>query len=291
MTQQWLCDRIGISSERLIEWRKRGGLPNCHNGKMPRYFWLDAQEKKRIIDFYLEHRTDGYRRCAYMMIDEDIAYASPVTVYRTLKKAGVMRTGAARGRAARGKGFHQPSAPHRHWHTDISYVKVGKQFYFLICVLDGYSRYIVHWDLRAGMTDADVGIVQQAAVEKFPDARPRYITDNGGQFTGREFRKFITDRGLTHVTTSPYYPESNGKIERFHGSIKKECIRPRYLNDPQHAREVLAPYIEYYNNERLHSALGYVTPADMLNGRAETIHRERDRKLAGARLKRRMRYN
>ena len=127
-------------------------------------------------------------------------------------------------REHRGKGFKHPLKPHEHWHTDISYVKIEHRFYFFICVLDGYSRFIVHWDLRENMKENDVAIVQQAALEKIPSVFPRYISGDGEQFTGTEFQYFIALHGLTHVRTSPYYPQSNGKVECFHGTIKKECI-------------------------------------------------------------------
>jgi transposase InsO family protein len=281
----WFLTRIGLARGRLADWRRRAGLPNRHNGKMPRDRWLSHDEGGAIIDFYTDHREDGYRRCAYMMIDRDIAFAAPSTVYRVLKRAGAMRT---RGdvRTKKGTGFVQPLTPHEQWHTDISYVKIKSRFYFLICVLDGYSRMILHWDLREAMEAKDVAIVQQAARERYPDAKPRYITDNGKQFTGREFQRFIALHGLTHVTTSPYYPQSNGKLERFHGTIKRECIRRNALTDLDHAKSVIEPYIAYYNHERLHSAIGYVTPADKMAGRAEQIQEQRDQKLKNARLRR-----
>ena len=132
------------------------------------------------------------------------------------------------------------------------------------------------------MDERDVAIFQLAAHEHYPEARPRYITDNGKQFTGREFQKFIALHGMTHVTTSPCYPQSNGKLERFHGTIKSECIRRHALTDLEHAKGVIAPYIVYYNHERLHSAIGYVTPADRLAGLDKAIQDERDRKLRQA---------
>jgi len=287
LPEKWFCRHIGIRQERLSDWRRRFGLPNAHNGQMPRYFWISDEERDRIIDFYLNHPEEGYRRCTYMMIDSDIAYVSPTTTWRVLNRAGVMRPRSA-GSTAKGKGFSQPGGPHEQWHTDISCVQVEGSFYFLICVLDGYSRYIVNWDLRASMETGDVSIVQQRALENAPEGvRPRIISDRGSQFTAREFRKFISLHGLTQTTTSPYYPQSNGKIERFYRTVKGEGIRGKAFNDRDHAKQILDKYIKYYNNERLHSAIGYVTPDDRLAGRTEQIHNERDRKLAEARRKRR----
>jgi len=285
--ENWFCRHIGIRQERLIDWRKRRGIANQHNGKMPREYWLSEEEKDAIEHFYLSHREDGYRRCAYMMIDQDIAFASPTTVYRVLKERDALRM-RGNGPTKKGTGFDQPMKAHEHWHTDISYVKIGDRFFFLICVLDGFSRAIVHWDLREEMKDKDVGIVQMAALEKYPDVNPRYITDNGKQFTGGEFKKFIALHGLTHVRTSPYYPQSNGKIERFHGTIKSECIRRSTLVDQDHAKKVILPYVDYYNKQRLHSSIGYVTPFDKLEGRAAKIQQDRDRKLDLARQLRKL---
>src|SRR5262245_56705658 len=92
--------------------------------------------------------------------------------------------------------------------------------------LDGCSRYIVNWDLRASMTEADIEVVLERAKELHPEARPRIISDNGPQFIAKDFKEFIRVSGMTHVRTSPYYPQSNGKIERWHKSLKGECIRP-----------------------------------------------------------------
>jgi transposase InsO family protein len=278
----WFCQRIGIRQERLLEWRGRSGLPNAHATPRPKDFWLSEEERGLIVKFYMVHRWDGYRRCAYMMIDGDVVYASPSTVYRVLKDAAVLRLRCGKA-SGKGKGFDQPLRPHEHWHTDISYVKIGEIFYFLICVLDGYSRYIVSWDIRHGMKDSDVGVVHQRAMEAFPSVKPRVITDNGKQFTGKEFKEFIGLHGLTHVRTSPYYPQSNGKIERFHKTIKSECVRPKAIVDLDHAKEVVAPYVEHYNHKRLHSAISYVAPADRLHGRDVAILAERDRKLSSAR--------
>ena len=117
------------------------------------------------------------------------------------------------------------------------------------------------------MEDQDIHIVQQAAVEKHPDKAPGFITDRNSQFSDKEFKGFIKQHGLSHVMTSPYYPQSNGKLERFHYSIKAECIRKKVSFDLEQAKRVVSEYTRYYNHERLHSAIGYITPIDMLNGK------------------------
>ena len=138
------------------------------------------------------------------------------------------------------------------------------------------------------MTEADVETILQRAREKFPDARPRIISDNGPQFIAKDFKEFIRICGMTHVRTSPYYPQSNGKLERFHRTIKGDCIRPGTPLSLEDARRLVAEYVAYYNNVRLHSAIGYVTPQAKLEGRDKAIFAERDRKLHEARERRKL---
>lgn len=102
--------------------------------------------------------------------------------------------------------------PHQHWHVDISYLNIGGTFYYMCTLLDGYSRYIVHWEIRQSMTHDDVQTIIQRARENFPGETPRIISDNGPQFIAKDFKEFIRICGMTHVKTSPYYPQSNGKL-------------------------------------------------------------------------------
>ena len=139
------------------------------------------------------------------------------------------------------------------------------------------------------MTEADIEIILQRAKEKFPEARPRIISDNGPQFIAKDFKEFIRISGMTHVRTSPYYPQSNGKIERWHKSLKGECIRPGTPLTLEDARRLVSGFVDHYNKVRLHSAIGYVTPKDKLAGRQQEIHAERDRKLEAARKQRQIR--
>jgi len=213
---------------------------------------------------------------------------APATVYRVLKEAGAFKRWT-RTLTGKGKGFHQPEKPHDHWHVDVSYLNISGTFYYLLSILDGYSRYIVHWEIRESMTEADAEIIIQRAREKFPGMSPRIITDNGPQFLARDFKDYIRLSGMTHVRTRPFYPQSNGKIERWHQSLKSECIRPKTPLSLEDARRLVAQFVDYYNHVRLHSAIGFVAPWDKLNGREAAIFAERDRKLAEARERRRMR--
>src|SRR5213076_1463365 len=129
----------------------------------------------------------------------------------------------------------------------------------------------------------------QRAKESCPDSQPRIISDNGPQFMAKDFKEFIRVSGMTHVRTSPYYPQSNGKIERWHKSLKGECIRPGTPLSLEDARRLVEGYVEHYNNDQHNSATGYITPKDMLAGRQQEIHAERDRKLEEARKQRQIR--
>jgi putative transposase len=136
------------------------------------------------------------------------------------------------------------------------------------------------------MTEADVEIIIQRAREKFPDQKPRIISDNGPQFIAKGFKEFIRICGMTHVRTAPYYPQSNGKMERWYKSLKSECIRPKTPLSVEDARRIVDQFVRCYNDERLHSAIGYVTPRDKLLGNELKIFAERKRKLKVARERR-----
>jgi len=136
------------------------------------------------------------------------------------------------------------------------------------------------------MTEANIEVILERAKEVHPEAKPRIISGNGPQFIAKDFKQFIRISGMIHVRTSPYYPQSNGKIERWHKSLKGERTRPRTPLSLDEGRRLVEGYVEHYNNVRLNSAIGYITPKDMLAGRQQEIHCERDRKLEEARKQR-----
>ena len=278
---------LGLSPRKFSRWRQRYGKANEHNALVPRDHWLEAWEKKAIKVFFSQYPLEGHRRLAFMMLDRDLVAVSPSSVYRVLKEAGLLGDRFLPP-SRKGTGFVQPLEPHDHWHIDFSYINIAATFYYLCTVLDGCSRFVIAWDLRLSMTEADAEIVLQRGRESFPKARPRIISDKGSQFVARDFKEFIRLWQTSHVFTSPHYPQSNGKLERFHRTLKEQAIRPKTPLCLEDAKRVVTDFIRHYNTVRLHSAIGYLTPLDRLHGRHNEIFSARDKKLETARQQRKI---
>lgn len=277
---------LDLSRGKFFDWKKRYGKANEHNAAVPRDNWVTEAEKEAIIAFHDRYPLEGYRRLTFMMLDADVAYVAPATTYRILSAAGRLDRWLKKP-SSKGTGFVQPLLAHQHWHVDVAHLNIAGTFYYLCSVLDGYSRAILHWEIREAMKECDVELILQRARERYPDAKPRVISDNGPQFIARDFKDFIRVSGMTHVRTSPYYPQSNGKIERWHKTLKGDALRVRPPSSLEEAREIVERFVAHYNTTRLHSALGYVAPADFLEGKADAIHAARDQKLERARETRR----
>jgi transposase InsO family protein len=276
---------IGLATGKWHHWKNRYGKANEHNAWIPRDHWLEESEKQAILTFQEQHPLEGYRQLTYMMLDANVVAVSPSSVYRVLKQAGVLERHNVKP-SKKGTGFVQPLMPHEHWHVDVSYINIAGTFYFLCSILDGCSRFIVHWEIRQTMKEGEVETIVQRGLEKFPGVTPRIISDNGPQFVAKDFKEFIRISGMSHVRTSPYYPQSNGKIERFHRTLKGDCIRTETPLSLEDAQRIVARYVEHYNMVRLHSAIGYITPKDKLEGKEKEIFAARDRKLEEARERR-----
>jgi len=276
---------IKLSSGKYYDWKKRQSRENQHNGLIPKSHWILPWEREAIIDYRYQHLEEGYRRLCYMMLDENVVAVSPSTVYRILKSEGLLVT-QWRHERTKGTGFDQPQRPHQHWHLDISYINFRGTFVFLASLIDGYSRYIVHYELKTSVEALDIEIMLDRARLKYPGESPILITDNGPQFIAKELKIYLNDVGITHRRTRFFYPQSNGKIERFYQTCKNELIRKNSFLSLEDLKRQLDLYMNIYNNERLHSALGYITPKDMLLGRREQIFGERKEKLLKARQER-----
>jgi transposase InsO family protein len=289
---------LGITKSKYYEWTNRYSHDNHHNGKQPKQHWLTPIEQQAIDSFARSYMSshqyylnDGYRRITYAGIDKNLFACSPSSVYRLLTKAGLLSKWKVTKTNSKGSGYNQPDRVHKEWHIDIKYINYKGTFLFLISIMDGYSRYIVHHELRLSMEEYDIEIVVQRALEKYPEEKPRIISDNGSQFTSKDFRIYLKEVGLQHVRTSPSYPQSNGKIERFHRSLEEECLRTTSMINIDDARDQVAKYIYHYNHERLHSALFYLRPIDFLQGDVEELLKSRQDKIDEAAKQRQNYWN
>lgn len=286
MPLQWILDRIGLSRSLYYRWCRR----RCQNrlddqvAEPTELYRVLPEEEDAVVDFANTHLRDGYRRLAWMMVDEDVVYLSPSSVYRILDRRDLLCRWKPSQSSARQ--VPKPTQPHEQWHTDLMYLWVNGRWFFFVGVLDSFSRYIVHWDLLTSMRATEVTDVVHAALEKHPGHHPRIVHDNGGQFTGKDFRKLVKRFSLKQIRIRVHHPESNGRIERFHRSLRQEGLAEHSPQNLYEAHDIIAAWIDEYNNRRLHAGLAYLTPCDWLHDQQQSRLAERQDKLAQARRRR-----
>lgn len=285
-TLRRILAHLGLSRARYRDWVRREArdaltdrppVPRTTDGILP-------AERAAVTAYALAHPKDGYRRLAWQMIDADVAYLSPSSVYRVLAAADLLYRW--KRSASTGQAPAKPTRPHERWHTDLMYLRVADCWYFLVTVIDAYSRYIVHWELLTSMRAADVELVIQAALEQ-TGARPQIVSDSGSQFTGAEFKGLMRRFALAHIRIRTYHPESNGVIERYHRTTR-DALSERELHTLGQARDVIGAWVEHYNETRLHAALGYLPPAEYYRGDPAARQHERQVKLVRAQRQRRL---
>lgn len=257
---------LNLPARTYHRWTSFSGKKHCPEGRVPKGHWTLPEEREKIVAFKRQHPTVGGVRLTYMILDQGVVAVSPSTVFRVGRAAGLpSKWTLPDGRKASRQGFHQLKMPLEQWHSDIAYINLRGTHYFFISVLDGYSRAIVFRDLCLSMTTADVAIVIQRALETLPKgmAKPRIISDNGPQYLSTEFHSYLLDQEVVHSRIHEGHPQSNGKIERFHKTLKSECVRTQALGGFEEGKTIIASYVHEYNNER---ALDYLTPANYLKG-------------------------
>ena len=245
----------------------------------PRRVWnrLTTEQRRYVVRYALEHPSLSPREVATTLVDEQVMYVSESTVYRILKEAGLIKPPETKGFPA-GKEFHTKTArPNELWQTDASYFfVVGWGYYYLISVLDDYSRMIVGWRVQTSMSSADIIEVVQDAVE-FTDQPtapvepgPALLSDNGPGFLSRALDEFLRARFMKHIFASPFHPQTNGKLERYHRTAKAK-VNVFVHHSLEGLVAAMEGFVRYYNYERYHEALGNITPADMYHGRQDAI--------------------
>jgi len=279
---EWVLKQLGLARALYYRWRQRQAQGQLEDQKPEAADLYQAlpEEEAAVKQFALEYPRDGYRRLAWMMVDANVAHLSPSSVYRILDRHQLLCRW--KPSQAVGQKPEPPSRPHQVWHTDLMYLWISGRWYFFMAVLDGFSRSILHWELLASMRSAEVVDVVHAALEKHPGEKPRIVHDNGPQFTGKEFRELIKRFSLEEIRIRVYHPESNGKIERFHGVLRQEGLSDQELKHQLHAQDIIGRWVDHYNQERLHAALAYLTPQDWLLERQQARLAERKQKLATA---------
>jgi len=279
---------LGVPRSVYYDWCARG--KRLEDRRAPG-FMLDrplTEEVEAVVRYALEHTREGYRRLSWMMVDEDVAYLSPATVYRILSERDLLCRWKPKGSGV-GQKPEPPGKAHQRWHTDLMYLWVRGRWYFLVTVLDAYSRYIVHGELLWTMRAEEVRDVVQAALEKYPGEFPQVVHDRGSQFTGKEFRQLMQRFELEDIPTRLAHPQSNGIQERWFRSLRQEGLADKDLGSYEQAEAVIGAWVEYYNEERLHASLRYLPPAEYFRGDPGVRIEERKNKLNQARKHRRER--
>ncbi len=289
---------LGIPPSSYYRWlRQEAWAREVKDGSPPRlvqaYEALE-EEKEAVRRYACRHTELRHRELAWRMIDEDVAYVSPSTVYRILREANLVCPWRRRTKRRREE-LEKAQRPNERWGTDLMYLRIGAGQYYLVTFLDEYSRYLVHWELLTDMGGVSVGLAAQTALDKEKNswkgtktAPPEIRSDNGSCYVSREFREVLAQNGLSHQRIKPHCPEENGLVERSNRTLR-EALEETELTNRQQAEDVLAKIIGWYNCQRLHRALGYLRPVDYYRGRPDELHEARRKKLAQARHRRRER--
>jgi len=273
-------EELGISRSTFYDWYKRY-LEEGYEGLKPREskrrtFWnkIPDQERKMVIETALEHEDLSPRELAFHITDNQGWFISESSVYRILKEKGLITSPAWILMAASDEFKDKTTHVHQQWQTDFTYFKIiGWGWYYLATVMDDYSRYIIGWELCRNMESGDAKRAIRQALDKTglqEDKRPRLLSDNGSCYVSNEFKKFIKDEKMGHVKGAPYHPQTQGKIERYHRTMKNIVKLENYYF-PDDLRTRIEDFVDYYNNHRYHESLKNVTPADVYFGRSEQV--------------------
>jgi len=268
---------LGIPKSNYYRWRQ--GQPDSGNRKRP---WnrITPEEEDKILAVAWESPELSSRQLAAWITDNAGFAVSESTVYRILRREGLVKRQETQLTAA--KEYHtKTTRPHQMWATDASYFRVvGWGYYYLVTVMDDYTRFILAWKLQKDMSANSLIEVVQEAVDAIGmtdvpvEDRTKLLSDNGPGYVSRSFREYLRLVGIGHIFSAPFHPQTNGKVERYQQSLKREVNQLPY-EAPNQLDKAIADFVDYYNYRRYHKALGDVTPADVLYGRREQILQRR----------------
>ena len=293
-----LLGQLQVPKSTYYRWRARDLQGKQHSsGNSVRIPWnkLSSPEEAAVLAAARESPEWSSRQLATWITGHLRLSVGESTVYRLLKKEGLVKPPDMQLLA--GKEYQRKtSGPNQMWATDASYFRVVRWgYYYMVTVMDDYSRSILAWKLQLDMTaDSLIQVVQLAidatGMTEVPlEDRTRLLSDNGSGYVSRAFRDYLGLVGIRHILAAPYHPQTNGKLERYHQSIKQEVNQVPY-EVPGDLEEAIADFVNYYNHRRYHKALSNVTPDDVLRRRREGILIKR-REVKAQTLASRKRYN
>ncbi len=280
--------QLGLPKSTYYRWLRRqaeGRLQDKKGGSPTPWNKLRPEEEVKILTQARASPELSARQLALRIVDFEGLYVSESTVFRILKREGLIKPAEIVGFKA-GKEYHRKTKkPNELWATDCAHLKVvGWGWYYLVTVMDDFSRFILAWELKSDMAAGSlIDVVQQAvdltAMSDVPvEDRTVLLSDNGPGYLSRQFGEYLRLVGIRHIIASPYHPQTNGKIERYHRTIKGEIKLVPY-EMPGELKEAIKAFIEYYNYGRYHEGLGNVTPYDVYTGRhLEVIQRRKEAK-------------
>lgn len=292
------CKVLKLERRRYYRWKRRRkdkgreGLKDSRPGPRKPLNKLLPSEVGAIIKASRKHQKLKHRKLVPKLSDESGVSVSASSVYRVLKRRGLIPKREVREGA--GDEFSwKTERPNELWQIDICYIPIiGYDHWYLISVLDDYSRKIMNHELCWSMTTDDLlGVIDGAMLryELFSNP-PKILSDNGTQMRSNDFKEYVEDLKIEHIRTAYRHPETIGKIERYHRSVKEEDVFPEGYDNPYLAKEGIDEYIRWYNEVRPHKALDYVTPEEKYWGLDEEIIEKRE-KLKEETLKKRKRIN
>ena len=283
---------LGIPRSTYYRWRHGESL----SGKRRRpWNRITPEEDDKVLALARKFPEFSSRQLSTWITDNAGFAVSGSTVYRILRREGLVKRPEMQLTAA--KEYHtKTTRPHQMWATDASYFRVvGWGYYYLVTVMDDYSRFILGWKLQKDMTANSLIEVVQEAVDATDmtdvpvEDRTKLLSDNGAGYVSRAFRDYLHLVGIGHIMAAPFHPQTNGKVERYQQSLKREVNQLPY-ELPGQLERAIADFVDYYNYRRYHKALADVTPADVLYGRREHIL-ERRKEVRIQTLNRRRDYN
>ncbi len=295
-------EKIGIPRATFYRWYDlyRSGGPEALEDRAPRpsRVWnrIPDAVRQQIVQLALDQPELSPRELAVRFTDTESYFVSEASVYRLLKAHDLITSPAFIVMKAADEFTDKTTAPNQLWQTDFTYLKVtGWGWFYLSTVLDDFSRYIVAWKLCTTMTAGDVTetlnlALQAAGLDQANVVhRPRLLSDNGSSYISGDLAKWLVDRGMQHSRGAPYHPMTQGKIERWHQTLKNRILLEHYYV-PGDLRAEIEAFIEHYNHRRYHESLGNLTPADVFSGRGQTILLERERIKRQTILQRRLQH-